>query len=296
MQIPRSSMRHFTRSAPVELPLDELRERAEQGEAESQYTLGLALRHGKTPDLPAAQEWFRRAADQLHPAAMFELGMVIAVSSKSKEVCEIADALNFGAAELGDTKATLKLVFDNLFSFDPDSYADRDIDKLRALAQEGDADALYRVACLTHFGIGVEPDPSGSLYMMETAARKGSVMAQLFFDSARFIYGFDKLTNQDCVGLLERFARLKCSYACELLGHLYKTGLIVPANKELSFQWAEKAAFLGAKVPQFEVGLTNYLFKGVRDFKTEATLIELAEELDRKPPDFDKIFSGMGRR
>jgi len=52
--------------------------RAEQGDAEAQYVLGVSYNTGKdtTQDYGAAARWFRKAAEQGHTPAMYSLGLL----------------------------------------------------------------------------------------------------------------------------------------------------------------------------------------------------------------------------
>lgn len=55
------------------------RARADQGDAEAQFGLGLKCGMGRGPSLDFAQaaHWFRKAADQNHGLAQFNLGMML---------------------------------------------------------------------------------------------------------------------------------------------------------------------------------------------------------------------------
>ena len=54
-----------------------LRERAEQGDADAQFDLGLMNSKGEgvPQDYKEAARWFRVAAEQGHPSAQFDLGL-----------------------------------------------------------------------------------------------------------------------------------------------------------------------------------------------------------------------------
>src|SRR5438045_1882679 len=62
--------------------LADLRSKAENGDAQSQYELGVAFGFGKlgvTNDYAEAVRWFRKAAEQENPAAQDNLGQCYAV-------------------------------------------------------------------------------------------------------------------------------------------------------------------------------------------------------------------------
>jgi len=61
-----------------DLPLDELRVLAEQGDAEAEFNLAMmcATSEGVAQDNAEAARWFRLAADQGHREAQFEVGTI----------------------------------------------------------------------------------------------------------------------------------------------------------------------------------------------------------------------------
>ena len=61
---------------PAELAIDELRELAEQGDAEAQYELGV---HSWVSDPGEAVKWYRLAADQGYAAAQAHLGLLYSI-------------------------------------------------------------------------------------------------------------------------------------------------------------------------------------------------------------------------
>ena len=64
----------------ADLPLDELRVLAEQGDAEAQDTLGFMYANGRRVPRAYAQavRWYRLAAEQGHASAQFHLGLMYA--------------------------------------------------------------------------------------------------------------------------------------------------------------------------------------------------------------------------
>ena len=68
----------FSRSAKPDLRTT--RAKADLGDAEAQFALGLKYSNGAVPppDLPQAAQWYRKAADQNHALAQFNLGIMYA--------------------------------------------------------------------------------------------------------------------------------------------------------------------------------------------------------------------------
>src|SRR2546430_15513488 len=62
------------------LDLRATRDKANQGDAEAQFTLGLkyGTAEGGSQDLGQAAQWYRKAAEQNHSLAQFNLGLMYA--------------------------------------------------------------------------------------------------------------------------------------------------------------------------------------------------------------------------
>ena len=108
---------------------------AEQGDAATQYNLGImhALGYGTSEDLREAVIWFRRAADLGLPEAQNALGAILAQG-------------------LNPTEA---------------------VRRFRAAAEQGDAVAQYNLASMYAAGLGVGLDPIKANYWRNLAAAQG---------------------------------------------------------------------------------------------------------------------------
>ena len=73
-----STTRLQAQQPPGDLPLDELRARAEQGDAIAQHRLGVMYRTGEgvSQDDAEAVQWYRLAADQGHTDAQYSLELM----------------------------------------------------------------------------------------------------------------------------------------------------------------------------------------------------------------------------
>jgi len=67
-------------AAPAQAGLTTLQTKAEQGDADAQFSLGLhySSAEGEALDFAQAARWYRRAADQDHALAQFNLGVMFA--------------------------------------------------------------------------------------------------------------------------------------------------------------------------------------------------------------------------
>ncbi len=133
----------------------DLRTRAENGEPEAQYRLGVNyFEGGETYPRDDAQAvgWFRKAAEQGHPGGQFHLGFMTLTGK--------------GVAQ------------------DPD-FAAR---MVRKAAEQGHADAQYFLARLHDTGRGVPRDKAASFKWLRRAAEQGHSLAQ-------FLLGFRYITG-----------------------------------------------------------------------------------------------------
>ena len=118
---------------------DTLVERAENGDAESQYKLGLNYIYGTDvpKDASKAAEWFKKASDQGFLPARRELGILLAAGDGVEPDMETA------------------------------------VQYLSQAADELDPSALYHLGLMFEVGIGVEKDLQKAVRMLAYAAEMG---------------------------------------------------------------------------------------------------------------------------
>ncbi len=118
---------------------DKLVERAENGDAESQYKLGLNYIYGTDvpKDTAKAAEWFKKASDQGFLPARRELGILLASGDGVEPDMETA------------------------------------VQYLSQAADELDPSALYHLGLMFEVGIGVEKDLQKAVRMLAYAAEMG---------------------------------------------------------------------------------------------------------------------------
>ena len=93
-------------SRPQKPAVETTQTRADRGAADAQFSLGVKLAGpGPAQDYPQALQWYRKAADQSHPLAQFNLGMMYAAGQGVP--CDTAKSMEWmqKAADLGDAGA-----------------------------------------------------------------------------------------------------------------------------------------------------------------------------------------------
>ena len=99
----------FSRS-PKPVP-QQIRLRADAGDAEAQFALGLhySLAESRNHDFAQALRWYRQAADQNHPLAQFNLGVMFALGQGVPQDDNAAESWIRRGAEGGDAGAQFDL-------------------------------------------------------------------------------------------------------------------------------------------------------------------------------------------
>ncbi len=111
MNMDKPWYRTFFARAPQGLDLEETRAKADQGDAEAQFGLGLkyGCGDGVVQDFSQAAAWYRRAAAQDHPLAQFNLATMYAEGQGVAQDDAEAGRWMRRAAELGDAGAQFNL-------------------------------------------------------------------------------------------------------------------------------------------------------------------------------------------
>ena len=162
---------------------DEVQNEEQSGpkDAEEQFQLGLkALRgDGQAEDDDAAMRWFRRAADQKHPAATFYVGYLFAYGKGVDVDRDAALGWWFRAADLGYPAAQREVgshyqYADGEGNVKPD-YA-RALSWYRRAAEQGDEQAMGALAGMYRDGEGLtSPDYKQAFQWDLKAAAKGLI-------------------------------------------------------------------------------------------------------------------------
>lgn len=256
---------------------NEIKAKAESGDAEAQYHLGEiygdGLDAGKSGFVPlsAAKPWDRnwdesfkwtqKSAEQGNPQAQMSLGSKYYDGLGVKK--DLTKALEWWrkAAEQGIAAAQFNLGI---------AYSTGKgvpINKAKALewyqksADQGDSSAQYNLGHLYYTGDGVPINKAKALEWFQKAADQGEAGSQYYlgiiFDEG------DGIPKDEAVAFewFTKAANQGDSYAQFELGNKYSSGSGVPKNDVMAAEWFQKSAAQGLPKAQFEISL-RYRFGG----------------------------------
>jgi TPR repeat protein len=184
------------------------RSRAEQGDARSQFQLGVTYAYGRglPMDYVKAVRWYRKAADQGYAKAQYNLAFMYAYGRGVRQDYTEAFRWCRKAAEQGDPKADVQLATSYVLGLDvPRDYAEA-LRWYRKAADQGDAKGQYGLGLCYFTGRGVPQDDGQAVAWYRKAAARGDAAAE---------------------------------YA---LGYMYRLGRGVPQNSVEGVRWYAEAA------------------------------------------------------
>ena len=238
------------------------RKAAEQGHVEAEYSLGYCCYDGQNGAMDYAQavKWFRKAAEQGHAKAQYFLGHCYYYGWSVDE--DFAEAVKWyrKAAEQGhaDAQGRLKTKIVELF----------------LKAQNGDADAQYRLGLARENGDGIAKNMSEAVKWYRKAAEQGYAASQynlglcLYHKGKALSDKFD-IEDSECDGIEMRTARKNLSEAANwfrksadqgfanaeyILGLCYECGDGIDKNMTEAVKWYRKAAEQGIAEAQRKLG------------------------------------------
>lgn len=200
--------------------LEEIPKKAEQGNAEAQYQLGLRYLDGKDiqKDEVKAFEWFKKAAEQGH----------------SKAQCALGYCYNKGQGIQKDEK--------------------KGVEWYSKSAEQGYDNAQKNLALCYLQGTGVPKDEVKALEWYSKSAEQNNSDAQL---SLGFCYLNGKGTKQDLVKGFEYYKKAadqNNSLGQLMIGDLYQNGIGVEKDEFEAFEYYQKAAEQGNANAQNNLG------------------------------------------
>ncbi|MFT6908043.1 MAG: hypothetical protein ACJAS1_004731 [Oleiphilaceae bacterium] len=157
---------------------------AEQGDAYSQYVLGVIYTQGKgvPKDNKQAEKWYRRAAEQGDPFSQFKLGVLLEDDKQSAKWFK-------KSAMQGNAKAEFFL---GLLYYEgkgvPQDYKQA-IKWYKNSAKKGHADAQYLLGLMYYAGKGEPKNNKQAMMWFQKSADQGNAPAQ------NFIIAIDKSTD-----------------------------------------------------------------------------------------------------
>jgi hypothetical protein len=168
---------------------EDVKSKAEQGDAIAQYNLGIlyAFGRGATKDNVEAVKWFRKAAEQNDADAQYNLGVCYAKGKGVGQDSEEAIKWYRKSAEQGNVGAQYNLgVVYASGNGVPEDDAEAAKWFLKA-AEQGDDQAQYNLGVMYASGSGVPNDDAEAAKWFQRAAEQGSAKAQLKLGSGFYV-------------------------------------------------------------------------------------------------------------
>ena len=240
-----------------ETELENLRQSAEQGDAEAQNKLGMMYANGQgvEKDAREAVRWYQRAADQGLATAQVNLGWMYDTGEGVEKNDREAAQWYRRAADQGDAKAQFNLgvMYANGEGVEKN---DREAAQwYRRAADQGDADAQFNLGLMYDTGIGVEKDAREAAQWYRRAADQGFTKAQF---NLGVMYangeGVEK-NDREAAQWYRRAADQGFTKAQFNLGVMYANGEGVEKNDREAAQWYRRAADQGDADAQNNLGV-----------------------------------------
>jgi len=259
-------------AAPANNSIESLREKAEAGDAESQFNLGIDYDNGYGVEKDAAEavKWYRKAADQGDALAQYSLGGCYREGyGVGKDEAEATKWFR-KAADQGVAKAQYDL---GVCYHDGTGVEKDDVEAVkwfRKAADQGYDKAQYNLGVSYREGYGVEKDDVEAVKWFRKSADQGDAQAQYslgvcYYDGT----GFEK----DAVEAVKWFRKAadqgydKAQYN---LGVCYHDGTGVKKDAVEAVKWYRKAADQGYDKAQYNLGVCYHDGTGVEKDDVEA--------------------------
>jgi TPR repeat protein len=159
------------------------RSKAEQGDAEAQYNLGVCYNDGDGVEKNSTQAvyWYRKAAEQGHAKAQNNLGVCYNDGDGVEKNYTQEVYWYRKAAEQGYAKAqyNLGICYFNGDGNGVDKNHTQAVYWFRKAAEQGDAEAQYNLGVCYYGGYGVEENKNKSLYWYEKALKNRNEFSEL---------------------------------------------------------------------------------------------------------------------
>ncbi len=209
--------------------LDETRKKAESGDADAQFNLGLMYANGDgvPKDSAEAVKWYRKSAEQGSALAQTNLGLMYANGTGvPKDAVEAVKWYRLAAEQgLDSAQFTLGVMYANGTGVPKDAV--EAVKWFRKSAEQGNAAAQFNLGWMYDTGNGVPKDEVEAVKWYRKAAEQGEPIAE--------------------------FA----------LGEMYANGRGVPKNETEAVKWYRKAAEQRLALAQMKLGDIYVAGKGV---------------------------------
>lgn len=258
------------------------REAAQQGDARSQFNLGLRYAHGQggvSQDHAAAMKWFRRAAEQGFADAFVAIGVMYQNGNGVSKDYTAAMELYHKGAKLGNADAEVNIGFLYRSGLGVRQDYAMAISWYFKAAKRVNADAQLNVGYMYRNGFGVPQDFSKAMEWYLKAAEQGHAIAQANIGS---MYEFARGVTKNYSLALEWYlkaARQGHPQAQKNAGGLYHLGQGIEQDYAKAMEWYLRAAEQGLAEAQVELGSLYMHGQGVpKDYAKAARWYREAAE------------------
>jgi len=263
------------------LSIDQVRIKAEQGNAQAQFSLGVMYTEGEgvVQDDKEAVAWYRKAAEQGYTMAQITLGLMYFIGDGVAENHKEAVKWFSKSAEQGEETAQyyLGVMYDNGYGVIEDNK--EAVKWYRKAAEQGHAKAQYLLGTMYAFGRGVPQNDKEAVKWWTKSAEQGDTVAQR---SLGVMYADGKGVSQDYKEAIKwtiKSARQGDATAQSNLGFAYANGQGVPQDYKEAGRWYTKAAEQGDAKAQYSLGLMYVTGQGVsQDIKEAVKWLTKAAE------------------
>jgi hypothetical protein len=250
------------------------RKLAKQGNADAQYSLGVAYHEGEgvKQDDKKAVYWWQKAAEQGIAKAQYHLGFAYHDGEGVKQDDEKAVYWLQKAAEQGDAEAQYNLGVAYYKGKGVKQDDEKAVYWLQKAAEQGIAEAQYNLGFAYFNGKGVKQDDEKAVYWWQKAAEQGIALAQY---NLGVVYHKGKTVKPDYEQIIywwEKAAEQGNAKAQYNLGYAYYNGVGVKQDDEKAVDWWRKAAEHGHAKAQNNLGLAYYNGKGIAKDDKQAIL------------------------
>jgi len=252
---------------------DELLKKAESGDVESQFQLGVLYdrTYGPGRDVTKIFSWYEKAAKQGHPEAQYNLGKCylngVGVNKSESEALKwLQKAHEKGHYDAGNiisdltTKRILRKAPLKVSS----------MDELRQMAESGDAEAQVNLGICYRNGQGVRKDLEESFKWSLKSANQGHLVGQNAVGNCyNFGMGVDR-NLEEAFKWYRKSAEQGHLNAQINLANCYSKGEGVEKDAGKAFEWKLKAAEQNDAEAQYDVGSGYYEGRGIEKNKAKA--------------------------
>ena len=232
--------------------IEELRAKAEKGDAEAQFELGTNF---WTTDEHEAVKWFTKAAEQNYKRAFFYLGVHFGIEERPIYDAKKSFEFYLRGAKLGDAECAFFTGQAYIFGIGTTTNTEEGLRWVRKSADQGCGLAPETLACWYYYGRGIPKNLTNAIYWYEKAAEQGDESAQL---KLGYIHETETKNYGEAAKWYRKAAELGNINAQFELGLCYDGGRGVTQDYAEAVKWYRKAAEAGEVGAQVDLGLLYY--------------------------------------